>query len=240
VKSARHAVAIDENRRAFEPTLWDNVDELNGAAGMDSAAPDAPYQQKWFPGVHNAVGGSGQMRGLSDQTLEWVWAGARLAGLELDTSESSRVYSLRPDFNDPLDTLPPRKKGMLARAGYHVWRRKPRAGGPTELHQVSIAARRRWHAAPEALPEGVQYRPPPLEAVAAALDADSEYRNPAPIPPPGTFDVIVVKQGDTLGKIAKERLGAARRYPEIFEMNRDKLGDPNRIYCGMTLRVPRS
>lgn len=42
VKSARHAVAIDERRKDFVPTLWTNVDELNKAAGTTSGAFDAP------------------------------------------------------------------------------------------------------------------------------------------------------------------------------------------------------
>ncbi|GAC1553704.1 MAG: hypothetical protein NVS2B5_12500 [Beijerinckiaceae bacterium] len=33
VKRARHALAIDERRKDFVPTLWDNIDELNKRAG---------------------------------------------------------------------------------------------------------------------------------------------------------------------------------------------------------------
>ena len=69
VKSARHAVAIDERRKDFVPTLWDNVDEMNTAASAKAEADDAPYQQKWFPGVHGSVGGGGERRGLSDRAL---------------------------------------------------------------------------------------------------------------------------------------------------------------------------
>jgi uncharacterized protein (DUF2235 family) len=240
VKSARHAVAIDETRRDFEPALWTGFDEMNQKAGKDPTAPDAPYQQKWFPGVHCAVGGGGDYRGLSDQALEWVWAGARLAGLELDVSPSSRVYSLKPDFTAPLGSQDMSKLSGFARAKARVmdrlWVRAPRQGGPTIVHHVSIAARRRWHAA---LPEGGLYRPPPLKGVEVALAADAEYANPAPLPETGTFDILVVEQGDSLSKIARDRLGDAQRYPEIFAMNRDKLADPNRIYCGMTLRVPK-
>jgi hypothetical protein len=54
--SARHAVAIDERRKDFVPTLWDNTDSLNAERGIDPTAPDAPYQQRWFPGVHSSVG----------------------------------------------------------------------------------------------------------------------------------------------------------------------------------------
>lgn len=48
VQSARHAVAIDERRKDFVPTLWDNTDALNMARTADPTAPDAPYQQRWF------------------------------------------------------------------------------------------------------------------------------------------------------------------------------------------------
>ncbi|HEX8526023.1 phospholipase effector Tle1 domain-containing protein, partial [Allosphingosinicella sp.] len=241
VRSARHAVAIDEDRHAFEPALWENFEELNLKAGKDPAAPEAPYQQKWFPGVHRAVGGGAKARGLSDQSLEWIWAGARLAGLELDSSPSSRIYSLQPDYTEPLDAAPrstPTALGRLKAAiAGRMWKRSTRPGAPSNINHVSVAARRRWHTASELLAERRPYRPALLAQVAQALEADTEYRNPAPIPAQGTFDVVVVKAGDTLGRIARDRIGDARKWPEIFEMNRDKLADPNRIYCGMTLRV---
>lgn len=48
-----------------------------------------------------------------------------------------------------------------------------------------------------------------------------------------------VKKGDTLGAIAKEQLGAAGRYTEIFEANQPLLKDPNLIYPGQVLRIPQ-
>lgn len=47
-----------------------------------------------------------------------------------------------------------------------------------------------------------------------------------------------VEKGDTLSKIAKEYLGDAMRYPEIFEANRPMLSDPDKIYPGQVLRIP--
>jgi nucleoid-associated protein YgaU len=44
--------------------------------------------------------------------------------------------------------------------------------------------------------------------------------------------VYVVQSGDSLSKIAKEILGDAKRWPEIFEANKDKIKDPNLIYPG--------
>jgi uncharacterized protein (DUF2235 family) len=58
VRSARHAVSIDERRETFKPTLWDNIGPLNANAGATTLAYDLqPYQQRWFPGGHGAVGG---------------------------------------------------------------------------------------------------------------------------------------------------------------------------------------
>lgn len=240
VRSARHAVAIDESRLDFEPTLWTGFEEMNAKAGKKPDDADAPYQQKWFPGVHGSVGGGGDFHGLSDQALDWIWDGARMAGLQLDSSPSSRIYRLLPDFTEPLDNNDLAEVGGFARfkAGLtnKLWRRGPRAGGPEILQHVSVSARRRWHA--KGLPEGGDYRPPPLAAVAAALAADETYAKPFPLPAEGTFAVVVVEKGQYLSKIAKERYGDANRWPEIFAMNRDKVWDPDRIYAGMSLRVP--
>ena len=47
-----------------------------------------------------------------------------------------------------------------------------------------------------------------------------------------------VKAGDTLSKIAKELLGSANDYPQIFEANRDQLSDPDKIKPGQVLKIP--
>ncbi len=47
-----------------------------------------------------------------------------------------------------------------------------------------------------------------------------------------------VKPGDSLSKIAKEVWGDMKRWPEIFEANRDQIKDPNMIKVGQKLRIP--
>jgi nucleoid-associated protein YgaU len=47
-----------------------------------------------------------------------------------------------------------------------------------------------------------------------------------------------VKTGDTLSKIAKEQYGSATQYMKIFEANRDKLSDPDKIQPGQVLMIP--
>ncbi|MBN1890378.1 MAG: LysM peptidoglycan-binding domain-containing protein [Thermoflexales bacterium] len=48
----------------------------------------------------------------------------------------------------------------------------------------------------------------------------------------------VVKSGDSLSKIAQQFYGDAKRWPEIFEANKDKIKDPNLINVGQELRIP--
>ena len=47
-----------------------------------------------------------------------------------------------------------------------------------------------------------------------------------------------VKSGDTLSRIARELLGNANAYQEIFEANRDQLSDPDKIKPGQVLKIP--
>ena len=72
IRHACHAVAIDEARRPFAPTLWTN-----------RPAPGQNVEQLWFPGVHSDVGGGRPNTALSDRALLWMWARAHAAGLAL-------------------------------------------------------------------------------------------------------------------------------------------------------------
>jgi nucleoid-associated protein YgaU len=52
-------------------------------------------------------------------------------------------------------------------------------------------------------------------------------------------EYYVVKSGDTLSKIAQQHYGSANKYSAIFEANKPMLSDPDKIYPGQTLRIPR-
>lgn len=55
----------------------------------------------------------------------------------------------------------------------------------------------------------------------------------------GGYDrTYTVVAGDTLSHIAQRFYGKASRWPAIFEANRDKLSDPDRIHPGQVLRIP--
>ena len=73
VRVGRQALAIDEQRDEFVPTLWTGV----APAGCDIA-------QVWFAGAHSDVGGGYSQRALADIPLVWMAEEAAKAGLQLD------------------------------------------------------------------------------------------------------------------------------------------------------------
>lgn len=101
VEHGRQALAIDEERADFMPTLWDEREGI---------------KQVWFPGAHADVGGGYDNHGLADVALEWMMqevndlaAGLRLAPGQLseplapdcleDRHDETRgpVWRMRPD-----------------------------------------------------------------------------------------------------------------------------------------------
>jgi len=59
--------------------------------------------------------------------------------------------------------------------------------------------------------------------------------NPAAAASGATY---TVKAGDTLSQIAKDKLGSASAYMEIFNANKDVLSDPDKIKPGQVLKIP--
>lgn len=78
IKYAYHALALDERRKVFQPTLWEiSKESLEGSNSQIS-------EQVWFPGVHGNVGGGYVDCGLSNIALKWMIEKASDAGLQFD------------------------------------------------------------------------------------------------------------------------------------------------------------
>lgn len=74
VLNAYQALAIDERRAQFPPTLW-------------TSAPVAgqTLKQIWFAGCHGDVGGGSSLPGLADITLSWMMTKAVSLGLAIQS-----------------------------------------------------------------------------------------------------------------------------------------------------------
>ncbi|MDF1502536.1 DUF2235 domain-containing protein [Roseisolibacter sp. H3M3-2] len=75
VDHAFHALAIDERRKPFAPSLWE-IPDADLTPGRTQVV-----EQVWFAGVHANVGGGYADCGLSDAALAWMIDRAAGAGL---------------------------------------------------------------------------------------------------------------------------------------------------------------
>jgi uncharacterized protein (DUF2235 family) len=87
VEHAYQALAVDERRKPFAPTLWTPI-----------AKPGQKLEQVWFSGTHSDIGGGIMSHGLPDLSLAWMLDKARAAGLVFDPE----VISADPPKPDPL------------------------------------------------------------------------------------------------------------------------------------------
>jgi uncharacterized protein (DUF2235 family) len=135
VELAYHALALDEHREPFVPTLWLEKKKLNQT-----------IEQVWFPGVHSDIGGGYPESAVSDITLDWMMGKAREAGLAFD-GEAIAVHPLSPD---PTGTIHESEAGF-----YKLMRGIDRpidTGGTQSVHPSAIA---RWDADPDYCPKNL-------------------------------------------------------------------------------------
>ena len=126
VNNGYHALAIDDDRLWFHPTVWKECNEKQ------------QVQQVWFSGSHTDVGGGFMAGGLSDVSLEWMVEKAIMHGIRL-------YMRSRPNWNfviapDPTDRQhPPRAGfGVVFKKGVRdiVWDKKTfDSYGPPKIHQ---------------------------------------------------------------------------------------------------------
>lgn len=88
ILNAYHALAIDERRKPFAPSLWERPLGWTGT-----------LEQVWFAGVHSNVGGGYHPDGLANETLHWIVEKAEGLGLEFD---KQYLAHYRPCFNSVL------------------------------------------------------------------------------------------------------------------------------------------
>jgi nucleoid-associated protein YgaU len=72
-----------------------------------------------------------------------------------------------------------------------------------------------------------------IQAPAAAAAAAAS--GPTSTPAARTY---TVQAGDNLSKISKQFYGDANKYMKIFEANKDKLADPDKVRAGIDLIIP--
>jgi len=137
VSIARHALAIDEHREDFKPTLWEPNDYMD-------------LTQVWFTGAHSNIGGSykpdkdGTL--LSDIALSWMCKEAAKAGLDIEPHlKKSATYN-------PMATLHNSRRSFFRVKKKH-YRDIDHKKGAVLIHE---SVKQRWDTDPKYRPDNLK------------------------------------------------------------------------------------
>lgn len=235
VQNARHAVALDEVRASFTPTLWTGVDGRSAV------------KQIWFPGVHSDVGGGYPETGLSDGALKWMIDEAAALGVGFHQGMVGQIVSnpqgvlhnsdtgvfkffrsrprsvplmnqaaagavhdsaLQRQSNPPITQAPYRPTVVLA---------------PGESREVAIYAAQPWNATTIYLEKGARYA---FSAAGQWLDRDIKC-TPAG-PESGNFQIGELAQlaGTLIGELEKGYKALTGNEEADFRFTRRQEGMP--------------
>jgi len=156
---AYHALAIDEHREAFAPTLWTKTVPATGDAPAERDFPHV--EQRWFVGAHANVGGGYENDLLAQVPLQWLQQKAKDHGL---------VFKDTVELDDGLTACPIRDSlaemawGIyeIVTLGKHYYRpigAEPVYSETGHVHTINESIDgsvfERWHADPTYRPKNL-------------------------------------------------------------------------------------
>ena len=204
VKIVRQALAIDERRTYFQPSLWEPGQEFEDWSHAERAFVSIPqdFEEVWFAGCHGDVGGGypEDKSGLAKIPLEWLYREAEAAGLR----GNEKVFDL-VTHGKPLA----RSSGAADLADDEARKSAKRYGGPDPLADINDSMNPGW-AFVEFLPRKV-----PKTSFYRQLQIGKVY---FPV-----FDYRRVPEGAKLHEAVIERLTGRKDYkppnlPEKYEI----------------------
>ena len=158
---AFHALAIDEHRKAFSPTLW-----TNEGATTAQPRPIERTEQRWFVGAHANVGGGCFDDPLAQLPFKWLSRKATALGLAFRDAFAAEPDAATAPISDSYAEF---AWGLyrlltLGRAYHRPIGVPPKDEGPgvSNINEtIDASVFDRWRA-------DKTYRPPQLQAWAAA------------------------------------------------------------------------
>jgi uncharacterized protein (DUF2235 family) len=89
VEHAVQALAVNEKRGPYVPTLWTQSADAAALVGQT-------VLQVWFPGVHSDIGGGYGDKGIGDYTWDFMMRQAARRGLVIDPNQPTPPVILKP------------------------------------------------------------------------------------------------------------------------------------------------
>ncbi|KAK4463879.1 hypothetical protein QBC42DRAFT_304483 [Cladorrhinum samala] len=179
VENAFQALALDEPRYAFRPSLWERAP---GSA--------TNLKQVWFPGNHANVGGGWWDQQISDITLAWMCDQLSPLGLEFNHARLTSTFldTVRFSAAHPFPHVPQKMSSIVARPISGITRTVSKllrrsassssssasaTASPSKLVSPGSSSPTPW-ARPEVFRHGNPYTPPRRDP------AECDYSHPHP------------------------------------------------------------
>lgn len=141
VDYAYHALALDENRKDFAPTVWSALKPEN-----------REVEQRWFIGAHSNVGGGYRHDPLPNLALAWLQRKAGACGLEFKNDVAVGAEDCLAPVRDSYSEFMYGLYKLVKRGQRYI-----RVFGRGVNETVDDSVWKRWEARPD-------YRPPTVAA----------------------------------------------------------------------------
>lgn len=100
IQNCYHALAIDEHRSAFAPTLWDVRHPKDPNVKSPPPRSLSNVEQRWFVGAHANVGGGYENDLLAQTPLRWMMQKAKSQGLSFRSEVALDGDALKAQIAD--------------------------------------------------------------------------------------------------------------------------------------------
>ncbi|PSR94237.1 hypothetical protein BD289DRAFT_465956 [Coniella lustricola] len=84
IEHAFHALALDEPRPPFSPSIWERAASNKGFTDL---------RQVWFPGNHGNIGGGWPDQGIANMSMAWMMDQLTTVGVEFDLGSIGRMLA---------------------------------------------------------------------------------------------------------------------------------------------------
>jgi uncharacterized protein (DUF2235 family) len=152
IQHGYHALAIDEHRNDFAPTLWSVRHPKDPNAKIAPPRPLSNVEQRWFVGAHANVGGGYQTDFLAQAPLRWMMQKAESHGLSFRSEVALDGDALKAPIIDSYHSFGEGLYAMVSSPLYRTIGQEPdvRENG-THINvneTIDVSVFQRWRADP--------------------------------------------------------------------------------------------
>jgi uncharacterized protein (DUF2235 family) len=169
IEHGYHALAIDEHRKDFAPTLWDVRTPKDPNEVRAAPRPISSVEQRWFVGAHANVGGGYESDLLAQAPLRWMMKKASLFGLTFRNDVDIDGDILKAPINDSYKEFMRGAYAKISKPFFRTIGENPDLrddGTHTNVNEtIDQSVFERWRTVPT-------YRPPNLTEWAARKKVD--------------------------------------------------------------------